>query len=307
MSRHHRTLEANLRGGDRLARGGNYLGAMTLTVRLLGLSLLSALSISGCTDRSGGSGATPRQPAGAGFDDSLLQLAEFECACIGELQGEVAQAECRMDVDEYLESNDRLGECIDRVLTDHPDARVPLQCLVTAQYDYVACETAGGCPEAFTCASGDSISQAWVCDGTPDCVGGEDEAAELDCPGPHTCANGETVPNSWVCDGWDDCGDASDEPAGCEASCDGQLETDMSKCAVLPTTFEVALENECFEVVETDDGCPVPECDDSDGTNCDDGSCATVPAPRSLAAHPSGAPSTGSVAIRAARHRMLAH
>ncbi len=98
------------------------------------------------------------------------------------------------------------------------------------------------CAGSFTCDSGSSIPEDYVCDSYPDCEDGSDEADcdfecgsgevlpaffqcdfevdcedgsdEVDCGG-FECASGESVPESWQCDLEEDCADGSDE-LGCD-------------------------------------------------------------------------------------------
>lgn len=72
-----------------------------------------------------------------------------------------------------------------------------------------------GCrTQSFDCGDGTSESLMWVCDGSNDCAGGEDEAAAI-CPR-FQCTDGTTIKGSWQCDGQPNCADGSDElPANC--------------------------------------------------------------------------------------------
>ncbi len=66
----------------------------------------------------------------------------------------------------------------------------------------------------FRCDDGQSVSDAFLCDGDEDCADGSDER---DCGGPtsFTCDNGQSVPADYRCDLEEDCTDGSDEPAEC--------------------------------------------------------------------------------------------
>ena len=70
---------------------------------------------------------------------------------------------------------------------------------------------------AFRCEDGGLLGPERVCDGSPQCMGGEDER---DCNFPLVCRDGSRVPGA-RCDGAWNCGDGSDEE-GCSAQmCDG--------------------------------------------------------------------------------------
>ena len=80
-------------------------------------------------------------------------------------------------------------------------------------------------PGSFRCDSNAAeghypcIAHSLVCDGTRNCLHGEDE--QQDCPvrtcalGQFTCANGICLDMRWHCDRDNDCGDFSDEPSNC--------------------------------------------------------------------------------------------
>ena len=72
----------------------------------------------------------------------------------------------------------------------------------------------------YVCDDGEIISWAWVCDGTADCTGGDDEeGCVVACGiGEYECATGECISSAWVCDGQEDC-TLGDDEALCDAAC----------------------------------------------------------------------------------------
>ncbi|XP_065511045.1 low-density lipoprotein receptor [Caloenas nicobarica] len=82
-------------------------------------------------------------------------------------------------------------------------------------------------PGQFVCGDGSCVPSSWVCDGRPECPGGDDETPEtcrsLSCsPSQFRCGGlGRCVPGSWRCDGHRDCGDGSDETGCPPPSCPG--------------------------------------------------------------------------------------
>jgi hypothetical protein len=66
------------------------------------------------------------------------------------------------------------------------------------------------CQERLTCADGESVPAAFVCDGSADCADGSDERK---CAY-HTCESGQPVRSDARCDGYAHCTDGSDEE-GC--------------------------------------------------------------------------------------------
>ncbi|XP_044756720.1 uncharacterized protein LOC123315190 [Coccinella septempunctata] len=103
--------------------------------------------------------------------------------------------------------------------------------------------------DGFRCDLGNCIDVDQICDGIPQCLGGEDETPlfcqkkrnacpilkNCACPVDHlTCLNGKCVHKSKFCDRVNDCGDYSDEPPRCtcrsfmklthpEKVCDGHI------------------------------------------------------------------------------------
>lgn len=102
------------------------------------------------------------------------------------------------------------------------------QCLAEAtcaQLEEALCRTSVSllvrCDErcAFRCDDGGLLGPERVCDGSPQCMGGEDERG---CSFPLECRDGRRVPGA-RCDGAWNCPDGSDEQ-GCppsETTCDG--------------------------------------------------------------------------------------
>ncbi len=209
----------------------------------------------------------------------MIQEAEFYCSCVEEQAGAAAGAECLAEADEYFDSDAAIGACIDDLLVEHPEARAPIECLVSLQYDYAACLQAEGCEALaiedatgndFACSDGTAVSQWAVCDGWNDCQDGADEAG---CPADHTCGDGDTVQASWVCDGEPDCDDASDEPADCDYSCDAQAIHTAIRCPGFPPLFENAFLEQCLDFESSEPGeCLGDDCDDAPA--CEDGSCS---------------------------------
>lgn len=107
------------------------------------------------------------------------------------------------------------------------------------------------------------------CNGTAECVGGEDE---MDCQGcaghEFQCRNGHCIPTAWLCDKYNDCGDNSDEDLKeCQASREPSRVFEASKKC---TTFQCPT-GECLPwsmVCNVHEDCP----DASD----EGGRCATA-------------------------------
>ncbi|KAB7498329.1 Low-density lipoprotein receptor-related protein 4 [Armadillidium nasatum] len=87
---------------------------------------------------------------------------------------------------------------------------------------------------SLVCNSGRCIENGWVCDGSPDCDGSEDE---LDCPHPESsqdCPKGTVwcpdvcISSEWRCDGEYDCPGGEDEK---ECSDDIKCDESMFECA----------------------------------------------------------------------------
>nr|XP_054114114.1 low-density lipoprotein receptor-related protein 1B-like [Callithrix jacchus] len=78
------------------------------------------------------------------------------------------------------------------------------------------------CPDdQFKCQNNHCIPKRWLCDGTNDCGGNEDESnqtcTDRTCQvDQFSCGNGRCIPRAWLCDREDDCGDQTDEMASCE-------------------------------------------------------------------------------------------
>ncbi len=269
---------------------------MSLSYRSLGLSLLVALGLAACEPNGGN--RIVRQSGGAGFVDAQETMVQFECSCVGELEGLESEEACFDDYTTSLEEADAIGECIDRALADHPGSVSPFECMLSAQYDMVECAMETGC-NTFTCDDGTAVHDAWVCDGEADCAGGEDE--QQSCPAPHQCDGGEMISAAWVCDGYEDCEDGSDEPADCQLDCVDEAFLAFDDCP-LPSEAFMEQIDECFPSVVSEGDCVGDGCSSVD--QCPDGtSCAsTEPPPALRMATSADAPRRSRAALRATRH-----
>ncbi|XP_072941582.1 uncharacterized protein [Epargyreus clarus] len=64
----------------------------------------------------------------------------------------------------------------------------------------------------LTCGDGSCVPRDWICDGTKDCPGGEDEAICAVCEqNEFRCHSGPCIFKRWICDGYTDCPSGEDE------------------------------------------------------------------------------------------------
>ncbi|XP_045527919.1 atrial natriuretic peptide-converting enzyme isoform X4 [Pieris brassicae] len=78
----------------------------------------------------------------------------------------------------------------------------------------------------LTCGDGTCVPRDWICDGTRDCPGGEDEAPCSTCEeNEFRCQSGLCIVKRWVCDGYSDCPDGDDEiDESCRSHTNGEVQ-----------------------------------------------------------------------------------
>ncbi|KAL4716856.1 hypothetical protein ACJJTC_012667 [Scirpophaga incertulas] len=82
------------------------------------------------------------------------------------------------------------------------------------QYSSSNCVTAKSpCSQReMLCSDSSCIPRDWICDGTPDCANGEDEAKCIICTeNEYRCQSGGCIQKQWMCDGYSDCPSGEDE------------------------------------------------------------------------------------------------
>ncbi|CAH2102272.1 unnamed protein product [Euphydryas editha] len=104
-----------------------------------------------------------------------------------------------------------------KAIVDNCDGMMPteLQAMFNCnQYSSNNCATAR--VPCFTrelaCGDGSCVPRDWVCDGTRDCPGGEDELRCSTCEdNEYRCSSGMCITKRWLCDGYADCPSGEDE------------------------------------------------------------------------------------------------
>ncbi|XP_049769267.1 sortilin-related receptor-like [Schistocerca cancellata] len=206
---------------------------------------------------------------------------ELNCSSAGMIPTTVAPISPEASCSEWMFKCNDSGKCIpywwkcDRV-PDCVDGSDEVGCRFmpnppTDTSEHVPDPTEGpSCPKQhFRCSAGDCVLQAWVCDGVPDCRGGEDEAncgsSKRSCgPDQFTCQyDGNCVPLAQVCDGHQQCPDGSDE-WNCQAATSPKPPIAPPMCA--PGFFPCDLLH-CVPLTQRCDGSQ--NCyDGSDEANC---------------------------------------
>ncbi|KOB73623.1 Uncharacterized protein OBRU01_10394 [Operophtera brumata] len=90
-------------------------------------------------------------------------------------------------------------------------------------------------PEEFECGDQSCVSKDWICDGTQDCPGGEDETSCDVCDkNKFRCRSGTCILKRWLCDGYADCPGGEDEIDGCDHHVAGDLGDEAAGSAPAP-------------------------------------------------------------------------
>ncbi|XP_045777685.1 uncharacterized protein LOC123875724 isoform X1 [Maniola jurtina] len=104
-----------------------------------------------------------------------------------------------------------------KAIVDHCESLIPreLQAMFScSQYSSNNCASARApCfARELACGDGTCVPRDWICDGTRDCAGGEDEAPCSKCDvSEYRCASGMCITKRWLCDGYADCPSGEDE------------------------------------------------------------------------------------------------
>ncbi|XP_023946895.1 uncharacterized protein LOC112052160 isoform X2 [Bicyclus anynana] len=104
-----------------------------------------------------------------------------------------------------------------KAIVDHCDNLIPreLQSMFSCS-QYSSSNCAGARAPCYSrelaCGDGTCVPRDWVCDGTRDCAGGEDEAPCTKCEdNEYRCSSGMCITKRWLCDGYADCPSGEDE------------------------------------------------------------------------------------------------
>ncbi|CAH2236391.1 uncharacterized protein LOC120631360 [Pararge aegeria] len=104
-----------------------------------------------------------------------------------------------------------------KAIVDHCESFIPreLQAMFSCnQYPSNNCASARSpCySRELACGDGTCVPRDWICDGTRDCIGGEDEAPCSKCEdNEYRCSSGMCITTRWLCDGYADCPSGEDE------------------------------------------------------------------------------------------------
>ena len=205
--------------------GGRWVGGATLAVAFLALSA--------CEGES-----TTEGEDGDGDDDPIGY-----CQRIGSKLNGCGMGALLEDIDDCEEPDSEEDRCTGECLIDAScDELRTLVCVGDTSQDLTEC-VLGCLPPPFTCGSGDTVDEAFVCDGYADCLDGSDETQS--CP---TCSDGTPLPSYARCDGFTDCSDGRDE-AACPTFRCGSGET-------VPVDFECDYYPDCADGSDEHAGCP---------------------------------------------------